>query len=168
MLLSRILTIFTSFDLSNNKFKGGMEEIGELKSLFVFNLSHNNLVGHIPSSLENLHQLESLDLSENKLPGEFPWQLTSLTFLSFLNLGWNRLEGTILQGRQFNTFPILLYEGNEGLCGFPSTRKCTDSGGVLLPSDKNESEYGSEFDWKFILMVYGGGLVAGLNIGYFF
>ncbi|KAL5735776.1 hypothetical protein ACOSP7_030232 [Xanthoceras sorbifolium] len=91
--MERILTIFTSMDLSTNKFGGRIPDvIGKLNSLIVLNFSRNNLVGHIPLSVENLTAIESLDLSSNKLDGKIPLQLTSLTFLSVLNLLYNQLE----------------------------------------------------------------------------
>uniref|UniRef100_A0A2N9FNL7 Leucine-rich repeat-containing N-terminal plant-type domain-containing protein n=1 Tax=Fagus sylvatica TaxID=28930 RepID=A0A2N9FNL7_FAGSY len=74
--LVKILTIFTSIDVSNNNLDGPIpKELGELKSLLVLNLSHNAFIGHIPQSLGNLTMLESLDLSSNKLTGEIPSQL---------------------------------------------------------------------------------------------
>ncbi|KAK9221113.1 hypothetical protein WN944_009538 [Citrus x changshan-huyou] len=65
--LERVLTIFTTIDLSSNRFQGGIPAIvGKLSSLKGLNISHNNSTGGIPSSLENLTELESLDLSSNK------------------------------------------------------------------------------------------------------
>uniref|UniRef100_A0A2N9GKF5 Leucine-rich repeat-containing N-terminal plant-type domain-containing protein n=1 Tax=Fagus sylvatica TaxID=28930 RepID=A0A2N9GKF5_FAGSY len=101
----KILTIFTSIDLSNNGFHGEIpDSVGTLKDLIVLNLSSNNFIGRIPSSLGNLIELESLDLSRNKLLGEIPQHLTSLTFLAYLNLSDNQLTGPIPQGGQFGTF----------------------------------------------------------------
>ncbi|KAH1120646.1 hypothetical protein J1N35_003806 [Gossypium stocksii] len=61
--LTRILTVFTTIDLSNNNFSGKIpSNIGELKSLEELNFSHNNLVGCIPSSIGLLTNPEWLDL----------------------------------------------------------------------------------------------------------
>ncbi|XP_017979791.1 PREDICTED: LRR receptor-like serine/threonine-protein kinase EFR [Theobroma cacao] len=80
--LVKVLTIFTSIDLSNNYFQGVIPEvIGKLNSLIVFNLSHNNFFGHIPPSIGNLTNLEWLDFSLNKLIGKIPRELVDLTFL---------------------------------------------------------------------------------------
>ncbi|GLU17271.1 hypothetical protein SLE2022_336510 [Rubroshorea leprosula] len=69
--LQRILTIFSSINLSNNMFEGEIPDvIGKLSSLKALDLSYNNLTGHIPPSLGNLTDLEWLDLSSNKLGGE--------------------------------------------------------------------------------------------------
>ncbi|KAM3737770.1 hypothetical protein ACB098_09G081500 [Castanea mollissima] len=122
----KILTVFTSIDISDNKLEGPIPEtIGELKSLYVLNLSHNALMGKIPLSLGNLSQLESLDLSSNKITGEIPMQLCYLTFLEALNLSFNQLVGPIPQGKQFGTLSNYSYIHNKELCGFPLTTRYT-------------------------------------------
>ncbi|GLT35591.1 hypothetical protein SLA2020_100300 [Shorea laevis] len=114
-------------DFSSNQFHGLIpEELGELNSLLLLNLSHNSLNGQIPSSLGKLAELESLDLSSNKLTGKIPEQLTKLTFLSVLNLSHNELVGHIPEGKQFKTLSNDSYIGNSGLCGFPLTKKCKE------------------------------------------
>ncbi|KAK9275049.1 hypothetical protein L1049_022307 [Liquidambar formosana] len=81
--LVKILTIFTTIDLFNNKFQGVIPKfIGNLNSLRVLNLSYNCLTGHMPLSLGNLRLLESLDLSSNKLDSVIPLQL-GLHFLEY-------------------------------------------------------------------------------------
>ncbi|XP_043697061.1 receptor-like protein 33 [Telopea speciosissima] len=123
--MGSIVTTFTTIDLSNNRFNGGIPDaMGDLKSLMLLNLSGNSLTGQIQSSLENLRQLEALDLSRNNLSGRIPNELTSLTFLSILNLSHNNFTGNIPQDNQFDTFSNTSYEGNLGLCGFPLSRKC--------------------------------------------
>ncbi|KAL6321679.1 hypothetical protein AAG906_031187 [Vitis piasezkii] len=143
--------IFIAIDFSSNNFKGQIPtSIGNLKGLHLLNLGDNNLTGHIPSSLGNLPQLESLDLSQNQLSGEIPLQLTRITFLAFFNVSHNHLTGPIPQGNQFTTF-------SNGMWKFEAS-----------PPTSASSKQGStsEFDWKFVLMGYGSGLVIGVSIGY--
>lgn len=159
----QILNLFTSVDLSSNKFVGELPEaIGELKLLRLLNISHNSLTGHIPSLLGNMCLLESLDLSSNQLTGTIPWQLTSLTFLSALNLSENNLSGKIPLGRQFDTFSDDSFLGNMALCGVPLTKKCRTVESPTQEVDDDENQ----FTWQIILMGYACGLVCGLSVGY--
>lgn len=163
--VKRILFIYTSTDLSSNKFTGEvLEVISELKSLRLLNISHNSLTGHIPSLLGNLTLLESLDMSSNQLTGTISWHLTSLTFLGALNLSANNLSGEIPQGRQFNTFSNDSYLDNLALCGVPLTKKCRNDRKPTPEVDEVDNE--DCFEWKVILMGYGAGLVCGLSTGY--
>ena len=138
----------------------------------MLNFSHNRLTDHIPSSLANLLVLESLDLSSNMLTREIPMQLTSLTFFAVLNLSQNLLTGPIPQGKQFDTFQNVSYDGNLGLCEFLLSMKCsTDEtpSPPPLPSifeEDNDSMFASGFGWKSVLMGYGCGLVIGMAMGY--
>ncbi|KAH9789960.1 Receptor-like protein 33 [Citrus sinensis] len=168
--LERVLTIFTTIDLSSNRFQGGIPAIvGKLNSLKGLNISHNNLTGGIPSSLANLTELESLDLSSNKLVGQIPMQMASLKSLSVLNLSHNQLEGPVPRGTQFNTFQNDSYAGNPGLCGFPLSESC-DMDEAPDPSSPTSFHEGDDspswFDWKFAKMGYASGLVIGLSIAY--
>ncbi|KAK4418918.1 Receptor-like protein 6 [Sesamum alatum] len=162
--MGKILNIFTSLDFSNNHFQGIIPEtIGELKSLYVLNLSHNALSGHIPGSIGNLEELESLDLSFNNLGGEIPQQLASLTFLSFLNLSYNNLVGRIPQGSQMQTFPGSSFLGNDGLCGFPLNKTCTDSGSPRSSSSSSEEDQNSTMEHGIYVSV-ALGFVVGVGV----
>ncbi|KAK1412427.1 hypothetical protein QVD17_33672 [Tagetes erecta] len=153
--LVKILTIFTSIDISDNQFSGEIPHtIGRLKALYNFNVSHNGFTGYIPPSLGNLSQLESLDMSSNKLTGEIPKALTNLSFLSTFNLSYNQLKGRIPTGSQFQTFENDSYLGNERLCGFPLSRGCTSSNHA---PDSQESD--NENDWRSIYYGFGFGAI---------
>ncbi|XP_008789181.2 receptor-like protein 7 [Phoenix dactylifera] len=159
MTLVKILTIFTSIDVSRNRFEGGIPgEIGELNSLVVLNMSHNALTGEIPPHLGDLLQLESLDLSSNDLSGGIPQQLTSLTFLSSLNLSYNNLSGTIPNSTQFSTFANASFIGNEGLCGSPLSKQCS-SPSTDPSSSSNHGASGAQI-WSYF-----GSIMIGLGFG---
>ncbi|XVF79489.1 hypothetical protein PTKIN_Ptkin14bG0226900 [Pterospermum kingtungense] len=167
--LVKILTIFTTIDLSNNNFEGEIPTtFGELSSLRGLNLSHNNLIGYIPLSLSNLTQLEWLDLSSNKLRGQIPSELVDLTFLSFFNASFNQLVGPIPQGKQFNTFENGSYKGNEGLCGLPLSRSCSSNRQQPPPPWMNshkDDDSKLEFGWKVVAIGYGFGFIFGMVVG---
>ncbi|XVE50573.1 hypothetical protein DITRI_Ditri01bG0173600 [Diplodiscus trichospermus] len=154
--------------LENNKLQGDIPKvIGKLSSLKGLNLSHNNLSGCIPSSVGNLINIEWLDLSSNKLVGTIPQRLTNLASLSVFNVSENQLHGQIPQGKQFNTYGNDSYEGNNGLCGFPVSKGCSNS----EPPPSNLLEDGDSksiiaFGWKVVLIGYGCGVVFGLIMGY--
>ncbi|XP_044473281.1 receptor-like protein 33 [Mangifera indica] len=156
MELIKILTVFTSIDLSLNNFEGPIpEEVGTLNSLRLLNLSHNALTGPIPSSMGNLLQLESLDLSANMLTGVIPSELARLSFLSVLNLSKNCLAGRIPVGTQLQTFSASSFEGNEGLCGPPLTNNCPTNSSK---SERSVQALSEEFDWQFIVIGIGFGI----------
>ena len=165
--LGKILTVFTSFDLSCNYLDGPIpDNIGILNSLYILNLSHNAFAGQIPPSLGKLSRLESLDLSSNQLSGEIPVQLVDgLTFLSVLNLSLNQLVGPIPCVNQFGTFLEASYERNKGLCGCVLKTKCESAEPSLPPSKDIHLKSRPLINWNYLSaelgFVFGFGMVFG-------
>ncbi|XP_039170887.1 putative receptor like protein 25 [Eucalyptus grandis] len=170
--LERILTIFTTIDLSLNSFEGNIPSvIGNLHSLIGLNLSHNHLMGSIPSTLGNLTNLEWLDLSSNKLSGRVPRELGDLSFLGYLNLSENQLIGFIPQDKQLSTFMSDSFRGNLGLCGTPLQNTCHGDDQPPPPpqsffQENSTREHGSGFDRKVVGIGYASGIVIGISIAY--
>jgi len=72
-----------------------VEEVSGKDHVVEITLSSNNLVGTIPSQIENLTFLTHLDLYDNLISGNIPIELCNLNELSFLMLYFNQLTGNI-------------------------------------------------------------------------
>ncbi|KAF8022608.1 hypothetical protein BT93_F0197 [Corymbia citriodora subsp. variegata] len=168
--LVKILTIFTTIDLSNNFFQGDIPRvIGHLQSLIGLNLSHNHLTGSIPLTLGNLTNLGWLDLSLNKLSGEIPRKLGDLTSLGYLNLSKNQLIGRIPQDKQLSTFSSDSFRGNPDLCGTPLPKVCPGDAQPPPPlssSSFNHEGHESWFTQKVVWIGYASGVVIGISTAY--
>ncbi|GKC12959.1 receptor-like protein 12 [Tanacetum coccineum] len=161
--LVKILTVFTSVDISRNRFSGEIPRtIGRLNALYLLNVSYNEFKGSIPQSMGNLSQLEALDMSWNKLTGNIPSSFTNLIVLSNLNLSYNQLEGRIPAGNQLQTFGKYSFIGNKGLCGPLLNRICTSSAVPVPPSSPNSDTSSDGNDWQtfFYGMAAGSGSLA--------
>ncbi|KAL0450989.1 UNVERIFIED_CONTAM: Receptor-like protein 6 [Sesamum latifolium] len=135
--LEKILNIFTSIDFSNNHFSGTCK-IPLCSQL----LTQCSLRSHPGINWQSGGPRIVRPLIQQS-GGEIPQQLASLTFLSFLNLSYNNLVGRIPQGSQMQTFPDSSFLGNEGLCGFPLNKTCTDHSGspaFQQPTSEEEEE----------------------------
>nr|XP_023875784.1 receptor-like protein 9DC3 [Quercus suber]POE81970.1 receptor-like protein 12 [Quercus suber] len=157
--LVKILTLFTSIDLSCNNLDGPIpKDLGVLKTLYILNLSFNAFTNPIPPSLGKLSELESLDLSSNKLISEIPMQLADgLTFLSVLNLSFSQLVGPVPFVKQFATFLEASYEGNKGLCR-PHLKTKYGSVEPHSPFPTFEDTHPNSrplIDWKFLSVELG-------------
>ncbi|KAL3733313.1 hypothetical protein ACJRO7_022786 [Eucalyptus globulus] len=168
--LVKILTIFTTIDLSYNFFQGDIPEVfGHLHSLIGLNLSHNHLTNSIPPTLGNLTQLEWLDLSSNKLRGGIPRVLGDLTFLGYLNLSKNQLTGRVPQDKQLSTFSSHSFSENPSLCGTPLPKACLGDAQPPPPSSSSTSSRKGHESWfkqKVVLIGYASGIIIGISVAY--
>ncbi|XP_030453587.2 receptor-like protein 33 [Syzygium oleosum] len=168
--LVKILTIFTTFDLSHNSFQGDIPRvIGHLHSLNGLNLYHNYLTGSIPPTLGNLTTLEWIDLSSNKLSGGISRKLGDLASLGYLNLSKNQLTGQIPQDKQLSTFSSDSFSGNPGLCGPPLPKACHDDARPPQPSPSSTFDREGHESWfkqKVVWIGYASGIVIGISIAY--
>lgn len=71
---------------------GIAEENGRVVDLI---LNNNNLIGTIPSEIENLTNIKRIILGTNLISGTIPMEIGNLLDLEFLNLNTNNLEGEI-------------------------------------------------------------------------
>ncbi|KAM3271176.1 hypothetical protein P3S67_029379 [Capsicum chacoense] len=140
--LLRILTIYTTIDLSNNKFEGYIP----IESL---DLSGNHLLGEIPAQYASLTSLEVLNLSYNHLEGCIPQGNQFHTFENNSYEGNDKLRG----------FPLSNGCGNDS-----HDSEKTYTGSAL--DEESNSEFQNDF-WKAALMGYGTRLCIGLSIIYF-
>ncbi|CAO2208904.1 unnamed protein product [Urochloa humidicola] len=145
------------FKLTSLRFHGDIPaSIGDLVFLSELNMSHNAFTGPIPTQLGRLNHLESLDLSSNKLSGEIPQGLASLDFLTTLNLSDNMLVGRIPESLHFVTFTNSSFLGNDGLCGPPLSKECSNVSNIV-PRPQNEKSM------DIILFLFTG---LGLGVGF--
>ncbi|EOA29812.1 hypothetical protein CARUB_v10012906mg [Capsella rubella] len=90
------LHFVTKINLSNNDFVGPIpSSLGNFSSLTTLDVSRNHFSGKIPSWIGNLSHLTSLDFSHNSLVGEIPSSLAYLSNLTSINLSYNDFDGKL-------------------------------------------------------------------------
>ncbi|XP_071918175.1 LRR receptor-like serine/threonine-protein kinase EFR [Coffea arabica] len=88
-----------SLDLSHNSLIGSLpSEVGKLKGLNELDISYNKLHGEIPGTLGDCSSLEELYMQGNFFQGTIPMHLASLKGIQKLDLSNNNLTGPIPQG----------------------------------------------------------------------
>lgn len=86
----------TEIDLSSNNLVGTLpSSLGTLSALEVLDLGANRISGGIPGTLGGIATLRSLDLSENDLTGAIPSALGNASGLTTIRLYSNNLTGSI-------------------------------------------------------------------------
>jgi len=95
-----LLTHLTVLSLVGNTLGGTIppEMSDSLTNLVSLQLSHNRLIGSIPSELQHLTKLTTLTLGSNEFTGSIPSELSSLSQLSILDLHDNLLSASIPSG----------------------------------------------------------------------
>ncbi|KAB1203670.1 hypothetical protein CJ030_MR8G002764 [Morella rubra] len=89
-------TSFQKFFLGDCNIKGNLlKDVGNLSNLILLDLGANELIGHIPTSVERLRNLVGLYLDDNRLEGPIPSSLCHLKRLFEVYLGGNELVGYI-------------------------------------------------------------------------
>ncbi|MBA0878280.1 hypothetical protein Goshw_009832, partial [Gossypium schwendimanii] len=90
-----------------------------------------------------LKQIESLSLSHNNLIGRIPTQLTELYTLAVFDVSYNNLSGSIPSSKaQFGTFDESSYVENPFRCGPPLHKNCSDldSPPTAAPNTSNNED----------------------------
>ena len=86
----------TSLVLTSNNLVGSLPtELENLSSLQILNLNFNSIGGTIPASLGNLTNLINLQLANNSLTGVIPTELGNLSNINYFRVENNSLTGTI-------------------------------------------------------------------------
>ncbi|KAJ4916078.1 Receptor-like protein 12 [Raphanus sativus] len=90
-----VISLFLENTYLNGSLKANTSLL-KLQHLQHLTLYRCDLIGEIPSSLENLSHLKHLNISDNNfLTGEIPSSIGNLSYLSFLDLSHNYLGGKI-------------------------------------------------------------------------
>ena len=117
--------------LRENRLSGPIpSELGQLSSMFYFNLRHNELTGTIPTQLGNMKGLSWLILNENNLSGPIPSELGGFFALDDFWLQDNQLSGEVPEelsslGMMDNSLGVFNISGNPGLFGKVPDEVCS-------------------------------------------
>ncbi|XP_052620616.1 receptor-like protein EIX2, partial [Lactuca sativa] len=157
------LGLLKAIDLSSNNLTGHIpHELTNLHELLALNLSNNALLGEIPQQVGEMKNLVALDLSRNSLSGGIPSSMSQMNFLGYLDVSCNNLSGRIPSSTQLQSFQPSSYNGNAGLCGLLLTTKCLGDEDPKIPPPVGESD--TDEDWGWFCIGGGTGFVTGFWI----
>lgn len=120
LTLPRTMRRLQILDLSVNNFNNQLpKDVGLiLASLRHLNLSNNEFLGNMPSSMARMENIEFMDLSYNNFSGKLPRNLfTGCYSLSWLKLSHNRFSGPIIRKSSDETSLITLIMDNNMFTG---------------------------------------------------
>lgn len=107
-------------DLSMNDLSGAVPtSISKCQTLERIALANNNLSGHIPEEFASLPALGVIDLSHNRFSGPIPTKFRYSSSLQLLNVSFNDISGSIPSEKFFRTMGSSAFFGNPKLCGSP-------------------------------------------------
>lgn len=118
------LVYLQELNLSNNPNLDGAlpEELFELDSLEILDLSHCSISGSISASIVGLQNLVKLDLSDNEMSSTIPGEVGLLDLLDTLDLSYNNFDGSIPAGLvQLKEVEIIHFQGNQISGEIPDT-----------------------------------------------
>ncbi|CAI9290211.1 unnamed protein product [Lactuca saligna] len=161
---TRNLGLLKTIDLSSNNLTGHIPyELTDLHELLALNLSKNALIGEIPQQVGQMKNLLALDLSRNSLSGGIPSTMSQMTLLCYLDVSSNNFSGRIPSSTQLQSFQHSSYDGNAGLCGPPLSRKCPGDEESLVGKSEGDGKDRDE-DWGWLCIGGGTGFVTGFWI----
>ncbi|XP_059286562.1 pollen receptor-like kinase 4 [Lycium ferocissimum] len=147
------LTNLRSISVGDNKFDGSLPTLNKLPLLKSAYFSKNKFSGPIDGKIfEGMNNLKKLDLSDNQFTGQLPPIIGELPKLKDLNIRNNKFEGPIPPSYSKLTFPS--FYGNDGLCGPPLSKSCSEEEQKKQESSSSpSSSSSSSSSWKIALIV---------------
>jgi len=103
------------WNISSDPCLDGWEGIkcDQYNNVYTVSLQNNNLVGTIPSDIENLPALQFLYLSSNRIAGSIPASLGTLVGLQQVGLDQNNLTGNIPSFAKLTNLQNLFLQENQ-------------------------------------------------------
>ncbi|OMP01426.1 hypothetical protein COLO4_11857 [Corchorus olitorius] len=139
-----------SLNLTGNSMEGFLsdEDLKTLTRLEVLDLSMNNLVGNIPSSVAELTSLKAISLAGNYFNDTLPAGICELNGLEELDLAYNSLEGIIppcLYNMTTLRFIDLSHNHFDGTLNFSSLANLNKLEMIILTCDGNKLKTDAEY-----------------------